>query len=180
MATEKQITTHMKYLLLLGFVAFISCKKDFYQDEFAKSRRAFNEFKLQHHNSYTFEMKTYSWTNFSTSTTITVKAGKIIARDYIAMDAKHINGAWQYDTVMQYSETAASINSNLEGLRAVTLEEVYNKAENQLLKIDKKTHTIQFETKNNGLISTVGYTPKECVDDCFRGYIISRIEALSE
>jgi len=45
-----------------------------------------------------------------------------------------------------------------------------------LLKRDNVT--TYFEAKNNGMISSCGYWPNNCADDCFTGVSITLIEAL--
>ncbi len=59
----------------------------------------------------------------------------------------------------------------------LTLDAVYEEAKNEWLKKRENAETF-FETENNGMISTCGYTPDGCQDDCFRGIRIVRIEAL--
>jgi hypothetical protein len=62
-----------------------------------------------------------------------------------------------------------------EGGALMTLDDIYAKANNVWLKADPKLNYIYFETKNAGLISTCGYFPKDCQDDCFVGVHISSI-----
>ncbi len=171
----------MKQLLFLSFATLFlfSCNKQVaYEAAFARSERIFNQFKHQSNNSYTFVLTTHSWTNFSSETTLHVKNGKVTGRNYVAKNARHVNGEWQFEIVKQYNETAANINSHTEGFKAITLDEIYDKAKNEILKVDRKANTIYFEAKNNGMISSVGYVPKECADDCFIGYTVSRIEPI--
>ncbi|MGY5355583.1 hypothetical protein [Wenyingzhuangia sp. IMCC45467] len=58
------------------------------------------------------------------------------------------------------------------------MDEIYEKAKQDWL-IKRKEVLVYFETDNNGLISTCGYVPKNCMDDCFLGITIKSIEALS-
>lgn len=55
-----------------------------------------------------------------------------------------------------------------------TLDDIYMKAQDDWLRKRKDADTF-FEAKNNGLISLCGYTPHDCVDDCFRGIGINVI-----
>ena len=169
----------MKYVLflfMLPVIIFSSCSKEMpYEEDFLKSEKAFHNFKQQNNNSYTFVLSTYSWTNFSSETTIHVKNGKIVGRDYIAKQGKWINDKWEFTILEEYIETEGNVNTHINGLTAITLDEVYQKTKNELLKVDGKQNTIYFEAKNNGMISSVGYVPNNCADDCFMGYTISRI-----
>ncbi len=68
-------------------------------------------------------------------------------------------------------------HQNTSACPYLTLDAVYDEAKKVWLKKRENTEFF-FETTNNGMISTCGYTPNNCMDDCFRGIRITRIEAL--
>lgn len=169
----------MKQILFLTILSvfLFSCSKDIaYENTLEKSQQAFEKFKQQNDNSYIFVLTTHSWTNYRTETTLYVKNGKVVGRDFIAKKGEWINNQWEFTIMHEFSETQQNLNTHEGVYEAITLDEVYNKAKNELLKVDDKTNIISFETENNGMISNVGYTPKNCADDCFNGYTISSIE----
>lgn len=168
---------HLIFLLILILGLFACSKNMPYENEFTKSEKAFEKFKQQNNNSYKFVLYIGSWTNFTSETTIYVQNGKVVKRDYTARQGVWQNDKWNYTTLEEYSETESNINTHVNGPKAVTLDEIYTKAKNELLKVNSKENKIFLETENNGMISSVGYVPNGCQDDCFRGYSISSIDA---
>ena len=167
-------------LFLILAVSLAACSKEdiAYESQFSKSEKAFNTFKEKNNNSYKFILHIHSWSGFSSETTVYVQNGKVVRRDYVATLGVWENDKWNFTILEEYTETENEINTNVNGPKAVTLDEVYSKAKNELLKVNSKENTIYFETKNEGMISSVGYVPQGCQDDCFRGYQISGIEPL--
>ena len=47
---------------------------------------------------------------------------------------------------------------------------------NAWLRMDEDENLIFFEANNKGMISTCGYFPKNCADDCFTGITITEIK----
>ena len=80
---------------------------------------------------------------------------------------------------MEWTENENEINShtNSGASYALTLDQVYEKARTEWL-IKRKDATVYFEANNNGLISSCGYVPDGCMDDCFRGITISSVGLL--
>lgn len=166
------------FLFILTITLF-SCSKNLaYENEFTKSEKTFHQFKRQNNNSYKFVLYNSSWTNTGFETTIYVQNGKVVRKDFLATQGEWKNDKWNYTVLEEYTETEPNINTHVSGPRAITLDEIYAIAKNDLLTVDKKSNTIYFEAKNNGMISSVGYFPIGCQDDCFRGYSISSIEPL--
>lgn len=167
----------MKRIFIILFcIAFIlpSCEKNLHQNEFDKSYKAWLDFKTKSDNSYQYVTTTSSWTGYKTETTITVSKGKIIGRNY---------KAWSFDKNTQQHTIAAEWTENADNVnthdpKSMTLEEVYSKAKNEWLKMDPKENNIYFENNNNGMISSCGYVPKNCADDCFMGINIKSITDL--
>lgn len=160
-------------VLATSFV-FSACSSDDdfeHEDNFKKSRNAWTDFKKQSNNSYKYVVVGSTWIGYSWETGITVKDGKVVERDFKTFKDGKEEGSW--------IELEAELNNHVETPAAatITLDEVYQKAQTDWLKTRKNTETF-FETKNNGMISTCGYTENGCADDCFRGIYIKSIEVL--
>lgn len=162
------------FVLLLAF-AIIGCKKEAieYRKEFDKSFKTWIDFKVSASNNYKYQLVTNSWTGFSTQTTITVKGGKVIQRAYIAKTVKQPGNVITIHE--EWVESEQELNSHKNYGAILTLDEIYEKAKTELL-IKRDDGEISFESKNNGMISSCGFVPKNCADDCFSGFRISFIE----
>ncbi|SHL66035.1 hypothetical protein SAMN05444266_104309 [Chitinophaga jiangningensis] len=165
-------------VLLLTSLLFVACKKDKieYKSDFQKSYNAWIDFKKATGNSYRYQVTTVSWTGLSTATTITVQSGKIMHRSYVAKgpDRNQPSAIVIYE---QWEEEEAAINTNTGGFKAVTLDEIYQQAQQEWL-VKRSDADVYFEAKNNGMLSNCGYVLKGCADDCFRGIIITSIEKI--
>lgn len=163
-------------LLLIGSL-FASCKKSDieYDNDFNKSNKAWANFKVSSGNSYRYLINTVSWTGYSTETIITVRNGKVIGRSYVAK--RYVGTATTITVMEEWAEDESSLNTHTNGATPMTLDEVYQKAKTDWL-LKRKDATTSFEAKNNGLISSAGYVPNGCMDDCFIGIYIGFIERL--
>lgn len=164
-------------LLLLTAITLLSaCKKDGIakKDEFQDSYEKLQDFKKSSANSYTYIATTGSVFGYSSTTIITVTNGVVVGRDY---KAYRLNDDHQSVLYLSFTEDQKSIGTHTQGQEALTLDQVYAKAKNEWLKVDTKANDIYFETDGNGLISSCGYVPKGCQDDCFNGIHISSIQA---
>ncbi len=169
------------FILVLCLAVFFSaCKKDAATTDFDKSYANWLSFKKSQNNSYSFTAVTDSWVLFDTETKITVVNGAITARDFVAYQYHQSQGADTLTkvTVDQWHEDKTNLNSHTDSQWLLTLEDVYAKAKADWLSMDAHKNTIYFETKNNGMISTAGYYPNGCQDDCFTGISISSISPL--
>ncbi len=170
-------------LLIVAIVfALSACKKDAAINakkgngslDYNDSYSAWTNYKNKVHNNYTYTVTTASFTGAASETILVINNGMVISRDYFA----YAGGANSTNRtiVKQWQESGNNLNTHSnEGASAVTIDEVYNMAATVWLKADPKTNDIYFETKNNGLISTCGYYPLGCQDDCFNGINISSI-----
>ena len=174
----------MKYIVFFCtlFVSMLvsSCSKEkiYKESEYQKSYKAWLKFKEEAGNSYRYTTQWSSWTGISGTMNITVVSGKITARDYKVIGWDPENPG-QLITFEEWQEDATSLHTH-NPTPSLTLDEVYANAKNVWLKVDKDDNYISFESRNNGIISTCGYAPRSCVDDCFIGIMISEIKKLSE
>lgn len=170
------------FILTLVFTAiiFTGCKKEEIskKNDFEKSLAEWKKFKNSSGNSYQYTALRTSWVGMSFQTVITVKKGKVVRRKFtwIIRDG----GTSQIpEDQREWTEEENEINAHQQSgaTDAITLDEVYDKAKNDWLK-KRDNVTTYFETKNNGLISSCGYSDNNCADDCFVGINITSISSL--
>ena len=165
--------------ILLISILFAACKKDQVSNDFDNSYKKWVAFKQQSNNSYSYTAhRAYAFMGDRTETKITVKNGKITEREFTAWtNQPNSNVPVIAET---WIENEASLNSHNQPRAAeiLTLDQVYAKAKSVWLKANKKDNDVYFEVKNDGLISSAGYVPKGCQDDCFTGISIKEIISL--
>lgn len=166
----KKIVFFGFFLILFGF----GCQKtNGFKSEFDKSYRAWLSFRKSCNNTYQYTRITSSWTGFKTSTTLFVENGVVVKRAFT------VEEMWKEPNVIEsWEEDLTQLNTHESGAEVLTLDALYNKAKTVWLKVDASTNEIIFETKHSGMISTCGYVPHGCADDCFTGVTISEIKPL--
>jgi len=204
---------NIKFILvfLLAAAGFSACKKnDFpHQDDFERSYKAWLAFKASSGNSYRYEVPGYTWAGSSWLTTVTVREGKVVQRDFVytvfndvimpengwtAAEADKLleplnmtaetfleREGYPFLEALQWTETAEDLGTKSRDYSSAsalyTLDDIYDKARTEWLK-NRSDASISFEANNNGLISSAGFIPNGCMDDCFMGIHIRSIEAL--
>lgn len=165
------------FIMLLIASMLTSCKKSDieHESDFDKSYKKWQAFKTSSNNSYRYKTYFSSWVGYSGETTITVKDGKIVGRSYI--EKRRTQPSNELVVTQEWTEDATNLNSHERGDNLWTLDEIYEKAKTVWL-VKNKEAKISFETKNNGMISTCGFVPDNCADDCFSGITITSIEAI--
>lgn len=166
--------------VLVLSLLFASCKKDNISNksEFRESLFAWQAFKAGSGNSYHYTVATSSWVGISSETTITVNNGIVTQRSYIQRRMVQ-SSSGQPSTIVaeEWEETGSALNTHNYGAATVTLDDIYKQAKEEWLK-ERENVTYYFEAKNNGMISSAGYVPNGCADDCFIGITIISIEKL--
>ena len=168
------------FLLISGLLFSCSSDDDFnYQNDFESSQKSWLSFKESSNNSYTYVVSGRTiFTSYGWETTITVSNGKVIEREFrYTTGAENFIPVDQLEWIENENEIGSSEHEYTSAFSALTLDEIYNLAEQEWL-IKRKGATSYFASENNGLISTCGYTKKECLDDCFVGVTIKNITAL--
>ncbi|MGO3708112.1 MAG: hypothetical protein ACTJGD_08160 [Mesonia hippocampi] len=145
-----------------------------YQKEYNTSAKTWESFKKNTENSYQYTVSNSSWTGITQQTTISVKKGKVIQREF---KQSHPQSSLKENNI-SWIENEQEINTHKNAAEAITLDEVYKKAKKIWL-AKKDGAKIYFETKNNGIISTCGYVEPNCADDCFKGIRITKIKPLN-
>ena len=164
-------------LILVGSI-FSSCDSNNleYQNKFEISRTTWLNFKESTNNSYKFTITNSSWVGFSWETTLTIENGIIIQRDFEYTSTEGLSTDIHQDE-LQWTEKEPEIGTHENGAEPITLQEIYNKAQNDWL-IERNNTTTYLKTENEGMISTCGYVDNQCADDCFVGVNIKNIEPL--
>ncbi|PPL02206.1 hypothetical protein [Parapedobacter indicus] len=82
---------------------------------------------------------------------------------------------------LQWSETEEELDAEAHASSPagapITLDDIYDTARNVWLK-SRSDASVSFKADNNGILSSAGFVPKNCMDDCFSGIYIRSIEAL--
>jgi len=178
-----------------------------HQSSFEKSQRVWLDFKSVSNNSYTYTATGANWTGGSWSTVITVDRGEVIRRSFsytVFQDIMRPSTGWdeasintvlaklgltadefegtsgkRLEEVLEWQEEGEMLGSH-EGTGAaepITLDEVYALSASDWL-VRRDNRQAIFEATNNGLVSTSGFVPDNCQDDCFKGIRIVEIAAL--
>ncbi len=164
-------------LLLTGYL-ISSCEKNDidFEDEYKKSYRAWLDFKKSSGNTYNYTVTGASWVGIAWETKITVSKGVISQREFKYTFTQGLPENMQKED-LEWIEYQNEINSHGSTAAAdpLTLDEIYTKAQKEWL-VKRKDVQTYFETNNGGLISSCGYVPNGCMDDCFRGIHITNIQ----
>ena len=160
-------------LYLVACLMLLSaCKKTQIDSEYDTSLRVWQEFKASVNNSYVYTVTASSDVGIFTETKITVSNGVVTARDYT-----ETSGNPAINNLKRWRENGVTLNTHTEGALLITMDEVYVKAKNEWLTADRDKNNAYFETKNNGMISTCSYVPKNVADHPGFGIHISSIAA---
>ncbi|RFZ94349.1 hypothetical protein D0C36_01980 [Mucilaginibacter conchicola] len=155
---------------------FVACKKDENQTKIDESRKKWQSFKASVSNSYSYTVPFGSWTGSFLETTITVQNGKVIERAFKAGNQEQSSP--NLIVTKSWTETGAEIGTHDDyAAKPITLDQIYAEAPS-MINVSKEKNDIYFSVDDRGLISSVGYVPKGCQDDCFNGIHIKDIKAL--
>nr|WP_294950558.1 hypothetical protein [uncultured Mucilaginibacter sp.] len=165
---------HLSFILLIVVLGISACEKETVSPGYDDSYSAWLSFKKSSGNSYSYVTYYGSWTGSYAESKITVQKGKVVARNFLFMRPAAVQGGT--DTLKNWSESGSTLNSHTDGFEGLTLDEVYLKARNEWLKVDKAKNDIFFQANNNGLISLAGYVPKGCQDDCLIGIHVKDVK----
>lgn len=193
----------------VGLFLCTSCEKGQIEHEnrFERSYEAWLAFKTASGNTYRYEVSGGTWAGSSWLTTITVREGRVVQRDFhytVFNDVRMPEGGWAtmaveelltqlglsaddfvehegqpFHKALQWTETESELGTHertpASGIQ--TLDEVYHMARAEWLK-KRADASVSFEAKNDGLISSAGFWPNGCMDDCFMGISIRSITAI--
>lgn len=163
----------LKFLLLL--ICLRSCTKEEIW-EHKQSLIDWNNLKKDNGNSYKYTTSWSSWVGAGGKTTLTINKGIVISRSYEAYRYDEVNG----DKIIteSYEENQENLNSNDSGSPTLTIDQLYDSCINDYLVVNRNSNKIYFSTNDIGIVSLCGFVPKNCADDCFRGFRIDSFEWL--
>jgi hypothetical protein len=164
-------------LLLIGSL-ISSCDSDDldYQNDFDNSTKVWLDFKESTNNSYNYKVVSGSWTGTTWETTIKVSKGVITERHFKYTVTEGLSDDVSEED-LEWTENENQIGTHQNGAEPMTLDEIYNKAQQDWL-VKRENTTTFFEKENNGMISICGYVQNNCTDGCFVGIRIKSIEPL--
>lgn len=123
-------------------------------------------------DNYQYVRRSSGFTGLSIQTTVGVETAQVTLRTYVS---------WQWgeggvaEIVEEWSETGASVGSHEGGHGAVTLGQLYDVCETDILTRDPATHEIILRVFASGLIATCLAIPHGCADDCGDGFTIESV-----
>lgn len=129
------------------------------------------ELKKENGNSYIYQTRFISWAGYGSVTELKVENGVIVERNY--EEYKEYWNSSQREIIDSYSETSNNLGSHEKGADLLTIDDLYNSCASEFLIADTTNNTLYFETDTTGLMTTCGFVPKDCVDDCFYGVTIN-------
>lgn len=166
-------------LLIIGALLFSCEKNDLdFESDYGKSYQAWLDFKQSSDNSYSYTVARSSWAGPAWETTLTISGGMVIMRNfrYTSMEGLSENFPEENLEWVEH-ENELNTHGNSPASEALTLSEVYQKAQNEWLVKRENVQTF-FQAENQGLISLCGYVENGCQDDCFTGIRIVSVEPL--
>lgn len=82
---------------------------------------------------------------------------------------------------LEWSETEEELDADAHAQSPagalLTLDDIYDTARTVWLE-NRSDATVSFDAKNHGMLSSAGFVPDNCADDCFSGINIRSIEAI--
>lgn len=170
-------------ITLEGFFIWKNIDKAIILINYTRSLRTWNELVKEKGGSYFYQTSFGSMEgNYSNKTKITVKNNIPVAREYEesiseidSVDPVTKMASFKKEILSQYSEDELSLGKNQKGHPAITIDSLYKKCRDKL-DVSPKENYIYFETNDHGIISTCGYVPIDCMDDCFNGVDIAYFE----
>jgi deoxyribodipyrimidine photolyase len=142
----------------------------FVQD-YVTSKDKWEKAKALHGNSYSIALASYkAETHFLVQTTLIIKNGAVVERDFKAFYTDVPDSRKQMYT---WVEDPAHLNSHGEGVPPMTMDKLYENCILFHLSQDNTLYDILFQIDENGFIKTCGSEDKKCEDQCFVGYKIT-------
>ncbi len=115
---------------------------------------------------------------FGTKTTLTVQGKKVIARAYEAYTQDGNTG--ETTVTESWLEEGSAIGSHDVGADPVTIDTLYATCRSDVLSQSPLANTIYLEFRDDGVLRSCEYVPKDCLDDCSSGVNISILEFLAK
>lgn len=167
--------TQVKLLVLVFTGLLLSgCGQSVKQSELDESLATWQNLKAQNGDHYRYETSFASWTGFSSTTTLTVKAGRVTARAY---EATYFDQD-KTETTETWTEQGSEVGSHEAGAEPRTVDELYGVCRSEVLMQSSAENEFYLEFRGDGVLKDCYYRPKNCADDCLMGVNISGLEFL--
>ncbi|MEG9326589.1 hypothetical protein SAMN04488034_102281 [Salinimicrobium catena] len=171
-------------IILLVFLMPYSCSTEVFAPNllvtgengynFVQSQKEWKTLKKRHQDSYRYTVLELSFSGFGSETTVTVIDGKVVSREYEAFQMSEDDGS--KEVLNSYFEEGEDIGSHSEGWPAYDMDKMYTECGSDYLMVDPETHTLYFDTTEEGVMTLCGNVPDLCGDDCFEGFSMSEFE----
>jgi len=134
------------------------------------SMMIWKKFKKQWNNNYRYVniSKAYTKGEVTIRTYVTVKSGKVVS-------------AYQQMISLEEGAEMTKPKQNITGekLRQIkTMDEIYTFAATSVAKKLLKDNQVTFKVFSNGLLLAAGYSPKSCLYQCYKGYMLEEVSPL--
>lgn len=168
----------LRTFLALTALSLFSCENDdiAFASEFDESLSQWRQLSAQFNNSYVFSLVQSSVFGFGSTTTITVENGAVTQRAFEAYQRTDTPG--EKEITRSWVENQDELNSNDEGAPPMTIDEIYNACDKDILSVNPADNFIDFKTDANGIIRLCTFFPKNCADDCNVGFVLGSFEWL--
>lgn len=120
---------------------------------------------------YHYAAVSSSFIGSKSTTTIEIAADQPVRRSLVAYgDGSSGTDGGPIDT---WDETsAAEVGTHTDGLPALTVEQLFASCESSLAQ-DPTQNLLTLMVGTAGVPTACGYTPKNCIDDCYNGFRLS-------
>ncbi|MEL6537285.1 MAG: hypothetical protein AAFQ98_17825 [Bacteroidota bacterium] len=137
---------------------------------YRESREIWRQLKEENGETYRYAFRVSSWSGYSYTTEIGVQEGEVVFRNYEVFQEDFENQT--REIIDSYEETGAEIGTHEEGAEPLSLDELYHDCRDIYLTTNSIDNELYFDTDVVGVMSTCGYVPNGCQDDCFQGITI--------
>ena len=141
----------------------------------AKSLETWQQLKTQNGEHYRYKTSFASFFGFGSTTTLTVQAEKVIARTYESYSTNDEGGR---EAGESWTEEGAALGSHEAGAALRTVDELYGVCRSDVLTQNPLENDLYLVFRDDEVLKTCEYFPKNCADDCFMGVSIAGLEFL--
>lgn len=139
-----------------------------------ESLKKWEALKKVNGNSYVYQISFTSWTGYGNITEITVVDGVVTERKFESFNYDHKQNKRIISET--YIEDKNKLGTNSYGASPVSIDQLYETCAKNYLTVDPANNTIYFQTTPEGIMTTCGYYPFGCADDCYEGISITGFE----
>lgn len=147
-----------------------------------ESLKQWKQLKAEHNDSYEFVVGWESAFGFGHATTITVREGQVVSREYKEYNSPDYeesnNEEFEHVSEEDSIPPGTLLNPTDGGFRGITFDQVYKECGEIHLQADENENWLYFTTDRSAILHVCIYTPIGCEDDCSEGVYISKFKWL--